>query len=287
MKSRFLALAALVTVSAATITDSSAGILGTGEGGTILSLGDSAPFGYITRAGFQYVNPNNFLGYADYLGLLEHANTVNAACPGETTGSFLSSAAIDNGCQAYRAAAPLHVSYGTTQLDFATSYLRRHQNVQLVTLQLGANDGLLLVASCASAPNPALCVQLGVPAVFQSVVTNIGGILAALRATGYGGPIVLINYYSTDYSDANQTALTAVLNQAISVPAAAYGAIVVDVFSAFALAASTPAIGGKTCHAGLLNVNPLDISKCDDHPAQSGHQLIAQTVARMLRATQQ
>jgi lysophospholipase L1-like esterase len=123
--------------------------------------------------------------------LLLHAKPVNAACPGETTGSFLSSASVDNGCRAYRAAAPLHVSYGTTQLGFATGYLSQNHNVRLVTLQLGANDGLLLVNSCVSAIDPVQCVQNGALAVAQSIATNIGAILAALRSTGYAGPIVL------------------------------------------------------------------------------------------------
>lgn len=136
------------------------------------------------------------------------------------------------------------MSYGSTQLEFATSYLKQHRNVRVVTLQLGTNDGFLLLASCASAPNPALCVQQGLPAVFQSVATNIGTILPSLRAVGYGGPILLVNYYST--------------------------------VSAFAHATSGPALGGKTCRAGLLDVNPLDTSSCDVHPAQSGHQLIAE-----------
>ena len=93
---------------------------------------------------------------------------------------------------------------------------------------------------------------------------------------------------SVSNSDPNQTALTALLNQAISAPAAAYGAIVVDVFSAFARATSAPAIGGKTCHAGLLNVNPSDKSllTCDVHPAQSGHQLIAETVDSALETAE-
>jgi lysophospholipase L1-like esterase len=217
------------------------------------------------------------------LGLLLHAKPVNAACPGESTGSFLSSASIDNDCQAYRAGAPLHVSYGTTQLEFATSYLSQHHNVRLVTLQLGANDGLRLINSCASDIDPLQCVQNGAPALLQGIATNIGAILAALRSTGYGGPIVLVNYYSTDYSDPIQTSFTALVNQAISMPAAAF---VSNAFGAFAQVTFAPAIGGKTCHAGLLNVNPLDTT-CDVHPAQSGHQLIAKTVAGTLLATQQ
>ena len=286
MKSKSLALAALVTMSAA-ISNGSAAIFPTNEGETILALGDSIAFGAITRPGFQSVNADNFIAYADYLGLLLHAKAVNAACPGESTSSFLSSTAVDNGCQAYRAAAPLHVSYATTQLEFATSYLTEHQNVRLVTLQLGANDGLELINSCASAVDPLQCVQNGLPALLQRVATNIGAILAALRSTGYGGPIVLVNYYSTDYSDPILTSFTALLNQAISAPAAAFGAIVSNAFGAFALATAAPAIGGKTCHAGLLNVNPLDTTTCDVHPAQSGHQLLAKTVARTLRATQE
>jgi lysophospholipase L1-like esterase len=285
---KILAMLALATTAAAAVLDAPAATAASRHEGTVLALGDSVAFGYITRAGFQYVNPDNFIGYPQYLGLLRQKDTVDAACPGETTGSFLSSTAIDNGCRAYRAAAPLHVTYGSTQLEFATSYLKQHRNVRVVTLQLGANDGFLLVDSCASAPNPAQCVQEGVPAVFQSVATNIGAILASLRAVGYGGAIVLVNYYSTDYSDPNQTALTALLNQAISAPAAAYGAIVVDVFSAFARATSARAIGGKTRHAGLLNVNPLDTSllTCDVHPAQSGHQLIAETVDSALQTAE-
>jgi hypothetical protein len=31
-----------------------------------LALGDSVVFGYITQAGFEYGNPDNFVGYPDY-----------------------------------------------------------------------------------------------------------------------------------------------------------------------------------------------------------------------------
>jgi hypothetical protein len=44
---------------------------------------------------------------------------------------------------------------------------------------------------------------------------------------------------------------------------------------------SNPQIGGKTCNAGLLNVDPQDPTRnlCDIHPTQSGQRLIAKTVA--------
>ncbi len=284
MKKRSVFLSILAATAAVATAAVPAAASDSEQEGTTLALGDSVAFGYITRAGFQYVNPNNFVAYPQYLGVLRHVHTVDAACPGETTGSFLSSTVVDHGCREYRAAAPLHVSYGSTQLQFATSYLRQHHNVRVVTLQLGANDVFVLEDSCASAPNPLLCIQLGLPAVLQSVATNIGTILASLRGVGYGGTIVLVNYYSLDYHDPTQTGLSALLNQAISAPAAAYGAIVADVFGSFAVAAS--GAGGQTCHAGLLNVNPLDTTSCDVHPAQSGHQLIAETVNGKLPAAE-
>src|SRR5712691_6796101 len=77
-----------------------------------LALGDSVSFGFITNAGFEYVNPENFIGFPDYVGQTLKLHTSNAACPGGTSGSFLSSIAPDDGCRFYRSQAlPLHVSY--------------------------------------------------------------------------------------------------------------------------------------------------------------------------------
>src|SRR6202007_2529583 len=76
-----------------------------------LALGDSVSFGFITNAGFVYVYPENFIAFPDYLGQALKLHTSNAACPGETSGSFLSSTAPDDGCRFYRSQAPLHVSY--------------------------------------------------------------------------------------------------------------------------------------------------------------------------------
>src|SRR5580692_8671587 len=80
------------------------------EEGLYLALGDSVPFGYITQAGYEYINADNFVGYPQYIGHARRLNPANASCPGETTGSFLSSTKEDNGCRAYRATSPLHVT---------------------------------------------------------------------------------------------------------------------------------------------------------------------------------
>src|SRR5580658_2753429 len=139
--------------------------------GDALVLGDSVAFAYIASAGFEYGNPENFVGFANRLDDT-FKNAADAGCPGETTGSFLSSTAPDNGCRAYRANFPLHVAYSGTQLDFATSYLKRHRDVRVVTITLGANDGFLLEDACASQPNPTACIEAGLPAVLGTVAHN-------------------------------------------------------------------------------------------------------------------
>jgi lysophospholipase L1-like esterase len=250
-----------------------------------LSLGDSVVFGYITKAGHAYVNPTNFIGYPEHDSLLLNLAIANAACPGETSGSLLSATAADNGCHAFRAAFPLHVPYSSTQIAFATAYLRLHRSVRVVTIGVGANDLFLLQASCATTPNPTACVDAEFPSVLASISANMAKILQDIRSTGYGGEIVIVNYYSLDYSDTANTEITKLLNQSIAAPARSFGAVVADVFTAFQKAVSNPAIGGKLCNAGLLNVNPQDPTQatCDVHPSQSGQRLIAETVARAVR----
>ena len=239
-----------------------------------LALGDSVSFGFIANAGFEYVNPQNFVGFSDYFGHALKFNTKNGACPGETSGSFLSITAPDDGCRFYRSQVPLHVSYSSTQMDFAVSFLRRHPNTRLVSLSLRANDVLLLRAQCAGDPQ---CIALGLPQVLAGLETNLAAILGHLRAAGFKGIIVVLNYYSVDYSDANQTAITAALNQALKIAAFSDAATVIaDVFTAFqGIAASA---GGHTCNVGLLNASAQNQFVCDIHPSQSGQKLIARTV---------
>jgi len=249
-----------------------------------LVLGDSVAFAYIDSAGYEYINPDNFLGFADELKRMLPIQVVNAGCPGETTSSFLSPEGIDHGCRAFRARFPLHVTYSNTQLGYAKKYLSRHRDVRLVTITLGANDAFLLVDACGSQPDPAACIQAGGPALFATVEGNMQAILAGLRATGFGGAIVITNYYSPDYSDVAETGLTALVNAAIAAPATAYGAVVADLFTAFKTVASSQTFGGKTCNTGLLNASLANPLLCDVHPSQSGHRLIAQTITRTYRA---
>ena len=240
-----------------------------------LALGDSVPFGFITQAGFEYINADNFIGFPNYIGQELRFKATNAACPGETTSSFLSSVGADNGCRFYRSQAPLHVSYAFTQLDFALAFLAGHPQTRLVTVHLGADDLLLLEHACAGDPS---CIASGLPQVLATISTNMQTILSDIREAGFKGVIVVVNYYSVDYSDAAGTQLTQLLNQALAAPVAGQGVIVADVFTSFQAAASSVFAGGNTCRAGLLNALPSNEFTCDVHPSQSGQGLIARTV---------
>lgn len=254
-----------------------------------LALGDSVTFGYINSAGYEYYYPQNFVSFGDYDSLAFSLNLANAACPGETTGSFLSVAAPDNGCRAYRAVFPLHVAYpsliNSTQYVFATGFLKTNPSTQLVTLMLGANDLLLLEQQCNGNPQ---CIQQGLPQVYATAEANMTQILAGLRATGYTGAIVIVNYYSPDYTNQLDTEAIMGLNQAISAPAQQFGASVADVFTAFQNAASSPFAMGNTCAAGLLvPANPqTSPPTCDIHASQLGHKLIASVIANLPQSPQ-
>ncbi len=254
--------------------------LADGPSNKMLSLGDSVVFGYITQDGPAYVNADNFIGYPEIVGSALKLDPVNASCPGETTAGFLSLTGADNGCRPFRSRFPLHEGYSSTQLDFALAYLGANKRkTRLVTLSLGANDGFLLIAACNSDP---ACIQANLPAALGAVFTNLNTSLSALRATGYRGVLMVVNYYSTDYSDAGGTALTMALNQTLAAAAGAHGAVVADAFTAFQQGAA--AAGGKTCLAGLLNGNPANQTACDVHPSITGQRLLANTVQATYRA---
>lgn len=245
--------------------------------GLYLALGDSISFGFIANAGYEYVNADNFIGFPDYVARATELRVANASCPGETSGSFSSQSALDRGCRYYRSLAPLHVDYTSTQMDFAIAFLKAHPETKWVTVDLGANDLLLLEDKCA---NNFSCVEAGLPSVLAAVTANLESILTNLRATRFHGTIVVVNYYSTDYSDPNVTNLFSSLNQAVEAAATQMEVPVADVFSAFQRAAA--AAGGHTCNAGLLKASTSNEFACDIHPSQTGQQLIARTIGQVL-----
>lgn len=250
-----------------------------------LALGDSVAFGYVASAtpapggGDAYADQANFAGYPRFAGAALHLTTFNAACPGETSGSMLDVHAPDNGCHQYRALFPLHVTYTGTQLQYADTFLREHHDTALVSLGIGANDGLLVVAQCGGVGNMS-CIQQQLPTVVSTLRGNLTSIIQSLRATGYRGSIVLVNFYSLSYADARVTDLVSTLDSAIAAVAGAEHLQVADAFTAFKDAAQP---SGDTCAAGLLGPGTSMLGHCDLHPDTAGQQLIATVVARAAR----
>jgi lysophospholipase L1-like esterase len=238
------------------------------EGHSYLALGDSVPFGFNPHA--NPLDAGNFVGYPEAAAKLLNIEDVNASCPGEATGGFLSLTGTDNVCRPYRAAAPLHVEYTGTQMAFATSYLLSHRDTRLVTLTLGANDLFRWQKDCALVPPSGTC-SLGFGGMLAVMQANLKMIFAGLRATGYTGLIVAVTYYSLNYSDPVQVAGTLALNEQMIAAAQAYGVFIADGFTAWEATAATK--GGDSCAAGLLI--PDSPTTCDVHPTPLGRDLLA------------
>lgn len=246
----------------------------------LLALGDSIAFGYNPFGDFT--KDKNFVGYPEVLANNHEVGGLkNSSCPGESSGSFISATAPDNGCRAYRAAYPLHVNYGNnaTQLDYALARLTSaapEDVPTVITLNVSGNDIFLLQKACATNPDPAACFAAGAPALIGSIATNVGTILARIRSQGgYQGRIIYQNLYTVDYSIPSTVGFVAALNNTVSNVARQFGAEIADAFGAFG-AASAP-FNGSACDAGLLIPLPSGTG-CDVHPSAAGAALLAQSV---------
>lgn len=252
-------------------------------GSTYLALGDSVTFGYeeaqVVPAP-NYPDASSFTGYPELVGSGLHLNVVNASCPGETSSSFINTAAPSNGCEnrptggpGYRALYPLHVKYSGSQLSFAVSYLKKHHSVRLVSLLIGSNDLLLCQETTADH-----CASLAEEsAVIGTAAKNVGTILSAIRNKAhYGGQIALLNYYSPN---ASLNAVTAVGNATIASAGKPFHAVVADAFGQFNAADAHS--GGNPCIAGLLT--QLSTGGCGIHPSYAGQALLAQAVEKAIR----
>jgi len=264
----FALLSAAVLLALAAVPASA-----TSEGHSYLALGDSVPFGYSPL--LNPSNASNFVGYPEIVARQLNIEDVNATCPGEATGGFLSLTGTDNVCRPYRAAVPLHVSYSSTQMAFATAYLRSHPGTRLVTLTLGANDLFRWQKDCAAGASVGTC-PLGLFGMLAVTQANLNAILGAIRATGYTGLIVAVTYYALDYHDTSGTAL---LNSPMVAAANANGALIASGLDAWA----TTAAGGFSCAAGLLIVTAPGV--CDVHPTPLGRDLLAAKVISTIAAS--
>jgi lysophospholipase L1-like esterase len=246
-----------------------------------LALGDSVAFGYrppAVTAPATYLDASNFVGYPEDFAATASVGLSNASCPGETTASMITVGAQSNGCEnsvgsatGYRTFFPLHVSYPGTQLSFAVDYLHSHPHTRLVTIDIGAND--LFICQATTSDH---CTGADFPAVLQQITENLRTILMTLRQAGhYNHDLVLMTYYSLNYSDPVQVAGTTALNAAITAAGSGLDVLVADGFGAFEQASQNA--GGDPCAAGLLIALPG--GGCNIHPSTLGHQVLAASIA--------
>jgi lysophospholipase L1-like esterase len=259
---RFLCCVSVLVLCALAAVPASA----SSEGHGYLALGDSVAFG--TNPLLDSSKASNFTGYPEIVAQTLNIEDVNAACPGEASGGFISPTGLDNVCRPYRATSPLHVAYSGTQLDFAINYLKNNPRTRLVTLNLGANDIFRLQKNCNFDP---ACIGANLPIYLANLDANLRTIFAALRGTGYTGLIVALTYYALDYNDTSGAIL---LNNPMIEAASHYGVLIASGLEAWK--ADAVAAGGSSCAAGLLIPRPK--GGCDVHPTPKGRDLLAAAI---------
>ncbi len=271
---------------------------------TYLALGDSVPFGMNVTLLPPYSQvkpvPAEFIGYPEAAAALMRVSELNAACPGETSASFLDASNPDNGCNSPHVVPPpssslppiiiqpfkptygLHTVYTGAQMDFAIAQLKANPKIDLVTLSIGANDILLALPALLQCGSDSACINNVLGPVLNTYGANLGQILANIRAQ-YQGTLILMTYYSPAPA---LDGLTAAVNGVMTQVAAQFSATpgiapitIADGFTAFQTV-SAP-FGNDACQAGLLihlPPSPYDMSPCDIHPSALGRDLLAALV---------
>jgi len=230
-----------------------------------LALGDSVAFGYSPLV--DPSDPHNFSGYPTPAARALKESLTNAACPGETSTHFIvSTSTNDNGCGAFRAKFPLHVTYSGSQLAFADSFLTSHPTTQLVSINIGANDLFVLEKTCLG---DITCIKNGLPGMLKTLAANLTTIYTDIRTgDGYKNQLVALTYYSLNYSDTLGTGVISQVNNVVAQVTVAFGGVVADGFGAFKAIAA--AFKGDTCAAGLRILLPQPSTGCDIHPSYPG-----------------
>ncbi len=268
---------------------------------TYLALGDSIPFGLkvtlLPPYSQQLPTPAAFIGYPEILAAAVHlpdGKEVNTSCPGETSGSFLDASMPDNGCNSphfqppgptippFKTSIGLHTNYTGAQMDFAEAQLKANKHISLVTLNIGANDILLVLPALAACGSDTTCAGGVLTPVLQTYAGNLAQILIRIRAQ-YQGTLILMTYYSpTPALDSVTEALNGVMIQVATQLSSQPGFAPIrfaDGFKAFQLA-SAP-FHHDACQAGLLvrlPPSPYTTAPCDIHPTTYGQGLLAATV---------
>jgi lysophospholipase L1-like esterase len=172
------------------------------------------------------------------------------------------------------------VKYRGSQLVYAVSYLKKHRNVRLVSLMIGAND----VFVCQETTSDGCAARPQQQAVVKKVAANVRVILSTIRNKAhYRGQVAIVNYYSVNYTLALYNTVSSELNQAVDNAAKPFGATIADGYGVLRLAAFHSGAGGNTCKAGLLT--QLSTGSCGVHPTYAGQSLLALSLLEAIRVT--
>jgi len=264
-------------------------------GSRYLALGDSVPFGYREPNSIpapDFNRPNTFIGYPEDVATNLGLKVTNAACPGETTASFINASAQSNGCEntfnkgakhptpiGYRTLYPLHAAYTgpkESQLTFAEHFLTKHPNTRLVSLMIGANDGFI----CLERTSDSCFKEF---AALQATITkNVTKILKGLRNKAhYKGQLVIVSYWSLNYHNSLDNLESQGLNSALKKAAKGYNVKFASGYNQFRLASQQG--HGDPCAAGLLTaLSGKDKGTCGVHPSLAGAAVLAQAVERVV-----
>jgi lysophospholipase L1-like esterase len=301
IRTRLLACCvAAVAALGALVLAPTAGAANTGN--TYLALGDSLAYGYHAaqfKAEFPAINPASFNdGYVDDFGgflKLFHPSlqVTNDGCPGETTETMIKGSGIPGYCAGGPTGTPfpqvwLHHPYagGGSQLADALAILKANPNVSPITLDIGANDVLQFIAHTCGFPATYTCTEAQVAAEFGHIATNVGVILAQLRAAAPKASIVFVSQYNPYPTvlkpEGTGDASVEALNKALKGVAAAFGASFANNLQVFNYSGThggkesgdIPTICAFTamCPGGVFNpASP----EADIHPTKAGYGVMA------------
>ena len=256
-----------------------------------LALGDSLAYGY-QEAKFNSelpnIDPTTFdTGYADdFLAAMSPlANgqqaLVDDGCPGETSVSMINGGPVPGTCATGNGFPDswLHHPYlnGGSQFADALAFLQANgKKVNPITIDIGANDILHAETPCAVAnggigtPGFVTCIQ----GVIGNVATNLGSMLAQIRAIVPSNEIIVMGLYNPQINLLPLSdQLVAGFNATMQSVASGAGAFFANPFNAIN---HNPAFPNEIASVCALTAvcGPLQ----DIHPTDAGYQAIANVI---------
>jgi hypothetical protein len=109
-------------------------------------------------------------------------------------------------------------------------------------------------------------------------------ILSAIRNQAhYAGQLAIVNYYSLDYTNVLDTAVSMALNRTVNAAAKPFDVVIANGFATFR--AASLHFANKPCLAGLITQLDGQVGNCGIHPTYAGQALLAQSLLKAIRVS--